>query len=75
MKVELEMFTEEDDGAVVLEKLSELAAKAKELGFFVSEAEMKAIEVEVGGESVEDEEEGEEDENEDENDEDVVVEH
>jgi hypothetical protein len=72
MKVELEMFTEEDDGAVVLEKLSELAAKAKELGFFVSEAEMEAIEVEVGGES---EEEGEEDEDEEEDDEDEEMEH
>jgi hypothetical protein len=69
MKVELEMFTEEDDGAVVLEKLSELAAKAKELGFFVSEAEMEAIEVEVGGESEEGVEEEDKDENEDEDEE------
>jgi hypothetical protein len=50
MKVELEMFTEEDDGAIVLQKLSELATRAKELGFIISEAEMEAIEVEVGEE-------------------------
>ena len=63
MKVELEMFTEEDDGAIVLQKLSELAAKARDLGFFVSEAEMEAIEVEVGeGEDKEEEEEEDEDE-------------
>ena len=47
MKVELEMFTEEDDGAIVLQKLSELATKAKDLGFVIAEAEMEAIEVEV----------------------------
>ena len=60
------MFTEEDDGAVVLEKLSELAAKAKELGFFVSEAEMEAIEVEVGRESEEEEQEDENEEDDEE---------
>ena len=50
MKVELEMFTEEDDGAIVLQKLSELATKAKDLGFTIAEAEMEAIEIEVGEE-------------------------
>ena len=62
MKVELEMFTEENDGAIVLQKLSELAAKAKELGFIVAETEMEAIEVEVGEEDhdQDDEEEDEE---------------
>ena len=50
MKVELEMFTEEDDGAIVLQKLSELATKAKDLGFIIAEAEMEAIEIEVGEE-------------------------
>ena len=56
MKVELEMYTEEEDGAVVLQKLSELAGKAKELGFFVAEAEMEA----ATGDIEEEEGEGEE---------------
>ncbi len=66
MKVELKMFTEEDDGAVILQKLSELAAKAKELGFFVSEVEMEAMEVEVGREEEEEEDENEYEEEEEE---------
>lgn len=42
MKVELEMYAAEEDGAAVLQKLSELANKAKELGFTVVEAEVEA---------------------------------
>jgi hypothetical protein len=44
MKVELEMTTEEEDGAVALQKLSELAKSAKELGFMVTGAEIEADE-------------------------------
>jgi hypothetical protein len=54
MKVELEMDIEQKDGAAVLHKLSELANKAKELGFIVTEAEVKS----------DDEEEENEEENE-----------
>jgi hypothetical protein len=46
MKVELEMDIEQKDGAAVLHKLSELANKAKELGFIVTEAEVKSDEEE-----------------------------
>jgi hypothetical protein len=46
MKVELEMNLEEQDGAVALQKLSELAKRAKELGFTVVEAEIEADEKE-----------------------------
>jgi hypothetical protein len=42
MKVELEMSIEQRDGAAVLHKLSELANKAKELGFIVTEAEVES---------------------------------
>jgi hypothetical protein len=54
MKVELEMNIEQRDGAAVLHKLSELANKAKELGFIVTEAEVES----------DDEEEENEEENE-----------
>jgi hypothetical protein len=46
MKVELEMTIEEEDGAVALQKLSELANRAKEMGFTVIEAEVEADEEE-----------------------------
>jgi hypothetical protein len=46
MKVELEMNIEQRDGAAVLHKLSELANKAKELGFIVTEAEVESDEEE-----------------------------
>ncbi len=45
MKVELEMDIEED-GTVALQKLSELANRAKELGFTVIEAELESEEKE-----------------------------
>jgi hypothetical protein len=41
MKLELEMHADGEDGAAVLQKLSELANRAKELGFTV-EAELEA---------------------------------
>lgn len=52
-EVELELTIDEEDGAIVVQKMSELANRAKELGFAIVEAE-----VERGEE--EDEEEGEE---------------
>lgn len=38
-EVELELTIDEQDGAIVVQKMSELANKAKELGFSVVEAE------------------------------------
>lgn len=52
MKVELEMEIEEDSAAA-LQKLSELAKRAKELGFTVIEAEVEADEDEEGQEEEE----------------------
>ena len=52
-EVELELTIDEKDGSTVVQKMSKLATKAKELGFAIVEAE-----VERGEE--EDEEEGEE---------------
>jgi hypothetical protein len=57
MKVELEMDIEQEDGTAVLHKLSELANKAKELGFIVTEAGIER----------DDDEEEDEEENEEEN--------
>lgn len=54
-EVELELSIDEEDGAVVVQKMSELANKAKELGFSVVEAEAEQ-------EEDEDEEEEEEEE-------------
>jgi hypothetical protein len=53
-EVELELTIDEEDGATVVKKMSELASKAKELGFVIVEAEA--------------EQEEEEDEDEDEDD-------
>jgi hypothetical protein len=50
-EVELELTIDEEDGSMVVQKMSELATKAKELGFAIVEAEV---------EREEDEEEGEE---------------
>lgn len=55
MKVEIEMYTNEEDGATVLQKLSEIANRAKELGFVVAEAEVESTAME----EEEEEEEGE----------------
>ncbi len=38
-KVELEFTTNEEDGSTVVQKMSELVNKAKELGFVIVEAE------------------------------------
>jgi hypothetical protein len=54
-EVELELTIDEEDGAIVVQKMSELANRAKELGFAVVEAEAEQEE-----EEDEDEEEGEE---------------
>jgi hypothetical protein len=59
MKVELEMDFEQENGAAVVHKLSELANNAKELGFIVTEAEIESDD--------DDDEEEEEEENEEEN--------
>lgn len=58
MKVEIEMYINEEDGATVLQKVSEIANRAKELGFVVAEAEVESTAME--------EEEEEEDEDEEE---------
>jgi hypothetical protein len=65
MKVEIEMYTNEEDGATVLQKVSEIANRAKELGFVVAEAEVESTAMEEGEEE-EEEEEGEEEEEEEE---------
>ena len=51
-EVELELTIDEEDGSIVIQKMSELANKAKELGFAIVEAEVEQQE--------EDDEEGEE---------------
>ena len=38
-EVELELTIDEEDGSIVVQKMSELANKAKELGFAIVEAE------------------------------------
>jgi hypothetical protein len=53
-EVELELRTNEEDGATVIQKMSELVNKAKELGFVIVEAEAEQEEED------EDEDEGEE---------------
>lgn len=57
MKVEIEMYTNEEDGATVLQKVSEIANRAKELGFVVAEAEVESTAMEEEEEEEEDEEE------------------
>ena len=37
-EVELELTIDEEDGSMVVQKMSELATKAKELGFVIVEA-------------------------------------
>jgi hypothetical protein len=55
-EVELELTIDEEDGAIVVQKMSELANRAKELGFVVVEAEAEQ-------EEEEDEDEEEESDN------------
>jgi hypothetical protein len=45
-EVELELTINEEDGSIVVQKMSELANKAKELGFSVVEAEAEKEEEE-----------------------------
>ena len=45
-EVELELTIDEEDGAIVVKKMSELANRAKELGFAVVEAEAEQEEEE-----------------------------
>ncbi|MFL6477071.1 MAG: hypothetical protein ACJ70Y_08855 [Nitrososphaera sp.] len=52
-EVELELRIDEEDGSIVVQKMSELTTKAKELGFAIMEAEVEQ-------ESEDDEEDGEE---------------
>jgi hypothetical protein len=49
-EVELELTIDEKDGAAVVQKMSELANKAKELGFVIVEAEVEREEEEEEGE-------------------------
>jgi hypothetical protein len=51
-EVELELTIDEEDGSIVVQKMSELATKAKELGFAIVDAEVEEEEEE------EEEEEG-----------------
>jgi hypothetical protein len=49
-EVELELTIAEEDGSIVVQKMSELANKAKELGFAIVEAEVEREEEEEGEE-------------------------
>jgi hypothetical protein len=49
-EVELELTIDEKDGSIVVQKMSELATKAQELGFAIMEAEVKREEEEEGEE-------------------------
>lgn len=49
-EVELELTIDEEDGSIVVQKMSELANKAKELGFTIVEAEVERAEEEEEGE-------------------------
>ena len=51
-EVELELTIDEEDGSMVVQKMSELANKAKELGFAIVEAEVEREEEEEEGEEV-----------------------
>ena len=55
-EVELELTIDEEDGSMVVQKMSELATKAKELGFAIVEAEVEREE--EGEEEGEEENEG-----------------
>ena len=49
-EVELELTIDEEDRSMVVQKMSELATKAKELGFAIVEAEVEREEEEEEGE-------------------------
>jgi hypothetical protein len=55
-EVELELTIDEEDGSIVVQKMAQLATKAKELGFAIVEAEAEREEEE--GEEGEEENEG-----------------
>jgi len=55
-EVELELRIDEEDGSIIVQKMSELTTKAKELGFAIMEAEVE--------QESEDDEEDREEENE-----------
>jgi hypothetical protein len=55
-EVELELTIDEEDGTIVVQKMSQLATKAKELGFAIVQAEAEREEEE--GEEGEEENEG-----------------
>jgi hypothetical protein len=52
-EVELELTIDEKDGSIVVQKMSELATKAKELGFAIVEAEVEREGEEEGEEGEE----------------------
>jgi hypothetical protein len=41
MKVEIEMYIDEDDETIVMQKVSSLTKQAKEVGFKIDEIELK----------------------------------
>jgi hypothetical protein len=49
-EVELELTIDEEDGSIVVQKMSELANRAKELGFAIVDAEVEREEEEEEGE-------------------------
>jgi hypothetical protein len=49
-EVELELTIDEEDGSIVVQKMSDLATKAKELGFAIVEAEVEREKKEEGEE-------------------------
>ena len=51
-EVELELTIDEKNGSIVVQRMSELATKAQELGFAIMEAEVKREEEEEEGEEV-----------------------
>ena len=57
-EVELELTIDEEDGSIVVQKMSELANRAKELGFGIVEAEVERGEEEDYEEEGEEENEG-----------------
>ena len=52
-EVELELTIDEKDGSIVVQKMSELATRAKELGFDIVEAEVEREGEEEGEEGEE----------------------
>ena len=57
-EVELELTIDEEDGSIVVQKMSELANKAKELGFAIVDAEVEQEDEDDEDELGEEENEG-----------------